>query len=81
MLIGFGVLAFCDGVTAEPTRKFWVCFSAFLAVVVAIAHITFTWKRLYRCPACETPVMNPLSRGGDVPFNPRACPNCGAKLG
>ena len=82
MLVSFGVLfVFCDSVLPEPTRRFWLCFLAMLVVAGAIVHITVVWKRLYRCPACETPIMNPMSRGGDVPLNPRSCPNCGAQLG
>ena len=81
MLAGFLVLLFrCEGVLPEPTSQFWICFIAFAFVAAAIVHIAFAWKRFYRCPSCEAPVMNSIRRGGDVPLNPSVCPNCGARL-
>ena len=81
MLTGFAILfIFCVGAHSEATPRFWICGVAFAAVAIAIGHMAFTWKRMYRCPACEMPIMNRLSEGGDVPLNPRECPNCGAKL-
>ena len=81
MLAGFLVLLFhCEGVRPEPTSRFWICFIAFVLVAAAIVHITFTWKRLYRCPSCEAPIQNSFVHGGDVPFNPDVCPNCGVRL-
>ena len=81
MLAGFLALSFfCTGVKPEPTAHFWICFIAFLLVAVAIVHITFAWKRFYRCPSCEIPVKSSLKHGGDVPFNPDVCPNCGVRL-
>jgi DNA-directed RNA polymerase subunit RPC12/RpoP len=74
MAVGFGYLLFgCSGAGTMST----LCIVAFAAVAVAIGHATFTWKRLYRCPACEEPVKD---NEGSVSLNPKACPNCGAKL-
>ena len=81
MLAGFLVLFFfSEGVRPEPTLRFWISFIAFISVVGAVAYVTFTWKRLYRCPECEAPVQNSFLRGGDVPLNPDSCPNCGVRL-
>lgn len=81
MLASFLVLFFhCEGVQPEPTPRFWICFIASALVVATIAHISFAWKRSYRCPICEVPVMNSAMHGGNVPFNPNVCPNCGARL-
>lgn len=81
ILIGIIVSFFhCKGVQPEPGLRFWICLLSFLAVAAAIVHVTFAWKRLYRCPSCEVPVMNSLKRGGMVPFNPKDCPNCGVRL-
>ena len=81
MLAGFLVFFFhCEGVRPEPTSHFWICFIAFVFIAAAIAHISFTWKRAYRCPGCEVPVMDSAMRGGNVPFNPSVCPNCGVRL-
>ena len=81
MLVGLLVLSFhCEGVRPESTSHFWICFIAFVLVAAAIAHISFTWKRLYRCPSCDVPVQNSFMKGGEIPLNPDVCPNCGARL-
>jgi hypothetical protein len=80
MVAGFAILFFyCGGVHGTDDR-FLVCAAAFAGVAIAIVHMTWTWKRFYRCPECEEPLKMPFSQGGDVPLNPRTCPNCGARL-
>ena len=54
------------------------CLIAFAATAGAIVYATFTWKRLYRCPACEEPVTD---SEGSIPVNPKSCAHCGARLG
>jgi hypothetical protein len=72
MAVGFVYLLFgCAGADSN------LCIVAFAAVAVAIGHAAFTWKRYYRCPACEEPVRD---SEGSVPLNPKTCFNCGAKL-
>ena len=78
---GFLVLFFyCPSAPPDAISSFWICFGTFFFLGAAIAHISFTWKRSYRCPSCEIPVMNRLKHGGTVPFNPAVCPNCGVRL-
>ena len=80
MLVGFAVLLMFPKGHPESGAQFWTLAGAFSAVAAAIGYLAFTWKRLYRCPNCEAPVMNSLRRGGDVPLNPDSCPSCGAVL-
>ena len=77
---GFAVLFFvCRGAHGTGDR-FWLCAAAFAGVAIGIVHVTWTWKRFYRCPECEEALQMPFSQGGEVPLDPRACPNCGARL-
>jgi hypothetical protein len=53
-------------------------FGTFLVLLFAIARISLTVTRLYRCPVCNTV---PMGTGRDgVLVNPDVCPTCGARL-
>jgi len=74
------LIFYCRDVLPEPTLHFWLCFPAFLLVIAGIAYCTFVWKRFYRCPKCEVPIMQTSGARRSVPLDPDVCENCGARL-
>jgi hypothetical protein len=68
--------------------QFTLSLISFVVMGVSIVAITFSVRRLYRCPNCGAIPMGSWATLGptsfslrrDVDLNPSTCGNCGAKL-
>ena len=77
--VGFGgfVIPFLFEISELWTLN--LVFGGFIVAAVGIIRMTFIWKREYRCPACNRPIIIPGQYSG-VPVDPEECPRCGVRF-